>query len=412
MSTPAALQRQPYTLYLFWISYFSGKMQAYLRYKEIPHREEEPKWGGALLHEIYANTGLMKVPVVRTPQGQWLADSTPMIDWFEARHAPGAVIPDDPLQAFFCRLLEDYADEWLWRPALHYRWSYPTDAHALSRRFAETFLSDQPMPRAMTAWMARRRQHRIYVAGDGITPATRAHVESIYLDTLGHLQKIFEQRPFLLGARPCLADFGFFASMFRHFSLDPTPSLIMQQRAPAVYEWVARLWNARHSAISGGWHAPGSLPPDWLPAITGLAALLHASSVAFQALKYAGAAYLPYLHANAVAWREGRRRFDFEVQGVRYRRLPVVQYRVWCRERLQQHHAALPAPARAAADALLAECGALQPLLADGSIASGLYTDTVPPLCRPRRIGVLERLRRFVTGTHWHVPPARNAGGP
>ena len=26
------------------------------------------------------------------------------------------------------RLLEDYADEWLWRPAMHYRWSYEADA--------------------------------------------------------------------------------------------------------------------------------------------------------------------------------------------------------------------------------------------------------------------------------------------
>lgn len=386
MSPPA----EPYTLYLFWISYFSGKMQGYLRYKEIPHQTVEPKWRGELLHEIYANTGLMKVPVVRTPQGEWLADSTPMIDWFEARHPQGPVIPDDPLQAFFCRLVEDYADEWLWRPALHYRWSYATDAHALSRRFAETFLSDQPMPRAITAAMARRRQHRIYVAGDGITAVTRPHVESIYLNTLDRLQAIFERRPFLLGARPCLADFGFFASMFRHFSQDPTPSLIMQQRAPAVFEWVARLWDARHSTTQGEWCAPGTLPHDWLPLLQDI-----------------GAAYLPYLHANALAWREGRSHFDFEVQGARYLRLPVVQYRVWCRERLQQHFAALPEEARAPVEELLAATGALQPLLADGSIASGLYTDTRPPLCRPRGVGAVERLRLFVTGTHWHVPGAR-----
>ncbi|MDB5977649.1 MAG: glutathione S-transferase family protein [Nevskia sp.] len=391
----ASAPAEPYTLYLYWISYFSGKMQAYLRYKEIPHRTVEPKWRGELLHEIYTNTGLMKVPVVRTPQGEWLADSTPMIDWFEARHPQGGVIPEDPLQAFFCRLVEDYADEWLWRPALHYRWSYRTDAHALSRRFAETFLSDQPMPRAMIAAMARNRQHRIYVAGDGITPATRPHVESIYLDTLDRLQAIFERRPFLLGARPCLADFGFFASMFRHFSLDPTPSLIMQQRAPAVLEWVARLWNARHSATQGEWYGAGTLPHDWLPLLRDI-----------------GSAYLPYLHANAVAWREGRSRFDIEVQGTRYRSLPVVQYRVWCRERLQQHFAALPEEARAPVEELLAATGALQPLLADGSIASGLYTDTVPPLCRPRAVGAMERLRLFVTGTHWQIPGAPKHPAP
>jgi glutathione S-transferase len=380
---------EPYTLYVFWISYFSGKMQAYLRYKEIPHRTVEPKWRGELLHQIYDNTGLMKVPVVRTPQGLWLADSTPMIDWFEERHPPGAVIPADPVQAFFCRLLEDYADEWLWRPALHYRWSYRTDAHALSRRFAETFLSDQPTPRFLTAALVRARQRRIYVAGDGVNAATRAHVESIYLDTLVRLQSIFERQPFLLGGRPCLADFGFFASMFRHFSLDPTPSLIMQQRAPAVFEWVARLWNARHSAGSGEWYAPGTLPPGWMPLLRDL-----------------GETYLPYLHANALAWREGRTRFDFSIQGAHYRGLPVVQYRVWCRERLQQHYAALPEEARPPVDELLSAGGALQPLLADGRIDSGLYADTQPPLCRPRPVGALERLRRFITGTHWQVPGA------
>lgn len=381
MSTP------PYTLYVFWISYFSGKMQAYLRYKEIPHRTVEPQWRGELLHTIYDNTGLMKVPVVHTPAGEWLADSTPMIDWLEARHPEGGVIPGDRLQGFFSRLLEDYADEWLWRPALHYRWSHAADAHALSRRFAETFLSSQPMPRAMTAAILRSRQRRVYVEGDGVTAATRGHVESIYLSTLDRLQAIFERQPFLLGGRPSLADFGFFASMFRHFSLDPTPSLIMQARAPAVFEWVARLWNARHSTTAGAWCDPGTLPDGWRPL-----------------LEDVGEAYLPYLHANALAWRAGRRHFDFTVQGTTYRRLPVVQYRVWCRERLQQHFEALTDDARAAVEALLRSTGCLEPLLAEGRIASDLYTDTPPPLCRPRAIGAAERLRRFITGTHWDAP--------
>jgi glutathione S-transferase len=379
----------PYTLYVFQISYFSGKIQAYLRYKEIPHDTVEPKWGGELLNLIYPNTGLMKVPVLRTPKGEWLADSTPMIDWLEAQHPQGAVIPADPLQAFFSRLLEDYADEWLWRPALHYRWSYAADAHALSRRFAETFLSDQPMPKAMTAAMLRERQHRIYVAGDGVTPQTRAHVEGVYLNTLDRLQAIFEQQPFLLGGKPSLADYGFFASMFRHFSLDPTPSLIMQTRAPAVYEWVARLWNSKHSTTSGAWVAEGTLPSGWSPILRDI-----------------GEAYLPYLHANAVAWREGRKTFDFEVQGTQYRRLPVVQYRVWCRERLQQHLQNVTASARAAVERMLSEAGALEPLLRDGVIASGLHAHSTPPLCSPRRVSLGDKLVRFVAGTHWHAPKA------
>jgi glutathione S-transferase len=382
-----------YTLYLFWISYFSGKMQACLNYKRIPHRCVEAQWRGELLQEILPNTGLMKVPVLRTPQGEWLADSTPMISWLEARHPEGGVLPDDPLQAFFCRLLEDYADEWMWRPALHYRWSYTTDQQALSRRFAESFLSRQPMPNFLTAAMVRRRQRLIYVEGDGVTAQTREHVESIYLHTLDRLQAIFEQQDFLLGGKPSLADYGFFASMFRHFSLDPTPSLIMQQRAPAVFAWVARLWNARFDDPKlGDWCDAGSLPQGWNAIIDDI-----------------GEAYLPYLLANARAWRDGRRHFDFSVQGTTYRKLPVVQYRVWCREQLQQHYAALPETQRAAVDTRLIAANALEPLLADGRIASGLYGDVEPPLCKPRRYSRLEMLRRFFSGTHWQVPTAQRS---
>ncbi|HWU68000.1 MAG TPA: glutathione S-transferase [Stenotrophobium sp.] len=383
MSTPGS-----YTLYVMYISYFSGKMQAYLRYKGVPHETVEPKWGGDLLKLIYPNTGLMKVPVVRTPEGQWLADSTPMIDWFEQRYPDASVIPQDPLQAFFCRLLEDYADEWLWRPALHYRWSYAEDAKALSHRFAETFLSEQPMPRSLSAAFIRQRQKLIYTAGDGVTPATRAHVESIYLDTLDRLQAIFTRQRFLLGDKPCLADFGFFASMFRHYSQDPTPSRIMQERAPAVFEWVARLWNS-HGA-RGEWAPAGTLPPGWTPL-----------------LRDVGAAYLPYLHANAIAWREGRKTFDFSVQGVTYRKLPVVQYRVWCRERLQAHWQCVPDDARAAVECVLRDAGAWEPLFRDGVIASDLHDEDTPPLCRPRRVSWSDRLIRFINGTHWHAPRPR-----
>ncbi len=381
---------QEYTLYLMYISYFSGKMQAYLRYKEVPHRCVELKWG-AMVKILYPNTGLMKVPVVRTPEGEWLQDSTPMIDWFEQRFPPGAVLPADPLQNFFCRLLEDYADEWLWRPALHYRWSYPADAKALSWRFAYSFLSDMPLPKALTALTIRRRQKGIYVDGDGVNAATRAHVESIYVDTLDRLQAIFARQDFLLGGKPSLADFGFFASMFRHFSQDPTPAQIMQERAPAVNQWVARMWNARHSSITGDWVEPGRLPEGWTPILRDI-----------------GETYLPYLHANACAWRTQQARFDYTTQGVSYRKLPTVQYRVWCRERLQQHFKALPATAQRRVQQVLEQHGCWAPLWEGGEIPSRLHLHSRPPVCTPKPASGWEQLLLYFTGTHWHAPFKRS----
>ena len=88
--------------------------------------------------------------------------------------------------------------------------------------------------------------------GDGVTPATRAAVESSYLDTLAALDAIFARRPYVLGERPTEADFGFFASLFRHFASDPAPARIMRARAPQVLEWTARLWSTTPERIAAG----------------------------------------------------------------------------------------------------------------------------------------------------------------
>ena len=312
-----------YTVYGLDLSYFTGKLEAYLRYKGIPYRRVDLS-SKIFRDTVLENTGLMKMPAVETPDGVWLTDTTPMIQWFEERYPDNPILPEDPYAAFFCRLVEDYADEWMWRPALHYRWSYDKDAKLMARRIAEEMLHDQPGPTWLKSWMIKRRQIKEYVTGDGITPETAAHVEGIYLKTLDTLQRQLAVTPFLMGGRPCLADFGFFASMFRHFGIDPTPARIMRDRAPAVYEWTGRLWNARAHPSLGPFEPAVGIPPAWA-----------------NFLKDIGAAYLPYLNANAIAWGNGKKRFDVDIEGVPYRNLPTSQYRVWCLERLRHHYACL-----------------------------------------------------------------------
>jgi hypothetical protein len=93
-----------------------------------------------------------------------------------------------------------------------------------------------------------------------------------------------------------------------------------------------------------------------------------------------GSAYLPYLAANAQAWREGRRHFDVEVEGTTYRRLPTSRYRVWCLERLRAHFEALPEGPAAEARALLERHRAWEPLWRVESPGSGHDPDGRAPL--------------------------------
>src|SRR5262245_336278 len=163
MTAPAEVR--PYRAYVLDISYFSGKLEAYLRYKGIPFERIEVGWREAR-QILRPATGMIRFPTVATPAGEWLQDTTPMIDWFEERHPEPAILPADPYQAFFARLLEDYADEWLWRPALHYRWSFPQDARLLGDRLAAELLGGLRLPQALKAAAMRRRQYRTYVRGD------------------------------------------------------------------------------------------------------------------------------------------------------------------------------------------------------------------------------------------------------
>jgi glutathione S-transferase len=348
------------------ISYFTGKLEGYLRYKGIPY-ERVAMIAHHFNRTVPQATGVSQMPAVALPDGRWMTDTTPTIAWLETQHPEPAVIPADPLQAFASRLLEDYADEWLWRPAMHYRWSYAPDARLLSERIVTELLPDVPAPHALKRWMIRRRQYGGYVRGDGVTASTRAHVEGIYLRTLDALEAVVAARPFLLGDVPTLADFGFFASMFRHFGIDPTASTIMRDRAPGVYAWVARLWNARAGVTIGPLVA--GVPGDWAPLLDDV-----------------GAAYLPYLCANAEAWKSRRRRFDVTIQGTTYRRVPTSRYRVWCLEELRRHFEALPPSVRGDARDLLGRHGAWEPLWRVDAPASGHDPERRAPFARGLKV--------------------------
>ena len=219
---------------------------------------------------------------------------------------------------------------------MHYRWSYRLD-----RTYAGTLLEDEltehlPLPRAFKRLLITQRQYRGFVRGDGVTDATRAHVEQAYLNALDRLEAIFTQRPFVLGGAPTIADFGLMAPMFRHFALDPTPAALMRSRAPRVYEWVARMWNL-------GAH------PDTSPLLAEVDAPLAGL------LTEACETHLPQLRENAIAYARQLTRYDQDIQGCQYKRIPVSRYRVWCLEELRREWAALDEAARQNLRTLLPE---------------------------------------------------------
>lgn len=332
----------PVTVYGSSISYFTGKLENYFRVKGIPYQLQ------ALTTRHHSNlirekTGSSQMPALQLADGRWMSDSTCIIQWFEKERPTPAVIPTDPLQRFFSLLLEDYADEWLWRPAMHYRWHYKAGARFASDHLANEITVDVPLPSFLKRWFITRRQRAGYTSGDGITPDQVPGVEAIYRRTLDQLEAIFCKRPFLLGNKPSLVDIGFSGPIFRHFGLDPIPAEIMRQQAPAVFEWAARLWNSRLQDCSGT--LLQGVPDDWGPILDEI-----------------GGHYLPYLCANIDAVAAGKKRFDIDIAGVRYRGARRSSYRVWCLQQLRVHFNGLTALDQDKARALLEQHCCWEPL--------------------------------------------------
>src|SRR5690606_28065389 len=119
--------------------------------------------------------------------GTWLVDTTLIIAHFERIQPEPRIVPADPAVRFVSHLLEDYADEWLWRPAMHYRWSYPETARLMSGWLAE-HLAELPTPMFSKKLFWRIRQRQVFVRRDGVTPATRHATEAVYLETLAALE--------------------------------------------------------------------------------------------------------------------------------------------------------------------------------------------------------------------------------
>ncbi len=377
---------EPMTAYVAEMSYFSGKMEAYLRYKEIPF-ERRVVGMKVMRDEVLAATGLMKVPVIRMANGQWLKDTTPMIEWLDSQYPDPPVIPKDPALRFLSKLVEDYADEWCWRAALYWRWRPTESRKLLMSRIGSEVLGDFPAPNWLAGWYFGRRQIATYLTGDGMTAETEPHIKQHYLDLLDSMSAILEDQPYLLGSHPTLVDIGLFGPMFRHYAEDPTPSRVMQERAPAVSAWVGRVWNARGSQ---------------LPAERTLSDFSHRGWDYF--LKEIVQTYWPFLLRSAEAWKAGKKRVDHRAHGVTYKGLRVVHYRVYCLEVLQYEYEALSPADRKAVDDALAPHGKLE--LMPG-LHSGLMKEHELPLPSTRpQPSRLQRLVLGLTGTPWDMPRA------
>jgi len=252
-----------YTLYGGDHSYYTGKARAYMRFKDLDW-EEVTASRAIYKSTILPQIGAAIVPVLATADGQFVQDTTDIIDYLEAAHPAVSVYPYTPVQKLVALLLELYGDEWLIIPAMHYRWSVlEQQRDFIFGEFGRMSAPDATREEQLAIGERTSAMFRGSITGLGITAQTAPGIEQAYLEFLDQLDAHFSQYDFLLGSRPCIGDFGFMGPLYAHLGRDPVPQALMQARAPNVYAWVQRMNNP--VPLAGAFLADDEVPVTLLP---------------------------------------------------------------------------------------------------------------------------------------------------
>ncbi len=231
---------KPYIHYAWQLSYYSGKTRAYLRYKGIPHREKTIRlWDMATIKK---KVGTQVMPVVVTPEDEWLQDSSHIIDLLEQRFPLAPVVPATPCQRVAAYLIEAWGDEFWLPSAMHYRWNFNENFTDLFRReggdhllpFAPRFLKNRVIDRS--AAMLRG-----FLKGLGVVPEQTAAIEAWTHSMLDALEAHFALHAYLLGSKPSLGDFGLIGPLYAHLGRDPYPARELIGKRPKLAAWVQRM---------------------------------------------------------------------------------------------------------------------------------------------------------------------------
>lgn len=355
------MQDTRYTLYGAEISYFTGKVRAYLRWKNIAF--EEVAADARIFREIILpRVGFPVIPVVIAPDGACLQDSTEIIDALEQRHGAPSVYPAGPRQRLAALLLETYGDEWLVIPAMHYRWHH--NREWAMRAFGALNAPDASPEQQLD--VGRRRAEPFAQAAVllGAEPHMHAAVERAYESLLAELSAHFAQHDFLFGDRPSIGDFGLIGPLYAHQYRDPRSGEHMRKLAPRVAQWVERMQQAR--PLAGDFLGGDEVPPTLLPVLRRLftemlPVLADSARHVREWMQAHPGETLPRslgMHAFALEGCEGKR--------------IIRPYSLWMLQRARRYYLSLDAGSRAEADAMLRACAG------EGFIGF----DDPPPLAR------------------------------
>ena len=270
-----------YTYYGHDLSYFSRKLEAALVFYGAEFDRVQVGLG-APSEEARKRTGTHVIPVLETPEGWALWDTTPIMRMLDARFSTKMFASGE--LGVLIHIIENFLDEWLGRTMVHYRWNYRE-----CTEFAAPIMGngDAQLAKNIAAWGLKACR------ATGVEPPhQQAMVEAEYARILGAVDAQLQQTKYLMGDAPCAVDAVILGGLRAHTMADPVPRRLVD-KYPRVGTW---------AVIGGGadaWDGSGSLDTD-----TGFARFM---------LKEMQQAFVPFALANRKAVAAGEKLFTAKI---------------------------------------------------------------------------------------------------
>ena len=178
-----------YTLWGTPHSLYAGKARSYLIKKGVPYREviaSDPEF----MTQVIPQVGHMVIPVIRTPAGEIVQDSTDIIDRIEACTPAPGFTPAGPVQRVVAAVLDAFGTNYLLPLAMHYRWTYREQQELFLRtEFARAIPAMPHDQRLETAGMLMTK-FAGFLPNLGVTPDVIPAMEDSYKELLGLLEAL------------------------------------------------------------------------------------------------------------------------------------------------------------------------------------------------------------------------------
>jgi glutathione S-transferase len=290
-----------YTLIGSEMSLFTRKLEAQLRFQRIPwHWQFKTRERTA---ELEARAGTHFIPLLATPEKWLIHDTIAIGPLLNDRFHERPVIPSTPLQRACCFILEDAFNHWLGKTCIHSRWCYPDNVAWAGPRFAANAVLDRsielPFSEAELEQFADfgpmmyQSFGRTVCEVNGVGPDQAEAMQGDFARMLDALATHFADNDFLLGPRPCLADFALAGASKAHYLNDPTPLNWLGRHERMLADYTQAFFDGTQDNESS-WPAGDALPETLLLVIDYLQGSYYRFAAANIRAGLAGEKYFEY----------------------------------------------------------------------------------------------------------------------